>query len=58
MNTETFEIYTTREDVDAARKRGEPIVELSETEAQKLQGMNREQRRAHLSRRNRNEARR
>jgi hypothetical protein len=45
MNTETGQIYRGEAAVEEARKRGEPLVELTEDQANHLEGLNREQRR-------------
>lgn len=52
MNTDTGKIYYTKEEIEAARKRGEPIVPVSDEVAMAqmvgqaaLSGMNRHERR-------------
>lgn len=46
MNTETGQIYRGEAEIAAARRRGEPIVPVSERVANLMEGGNRKQRRA------------
>lgn len=46
MNTDTGQIYRGQADIDAARRRGEPVVEVTERVAATMEAGNRAQRRA------------